>query len=597
MKDNKKIGLISCIKGYWFPTIMSPLCVAVEVIMEILIPLIMADIINIINPSEGGKIYLLAFLKSSMNKPIYGAVIAAFILMAFATISLIFGVLSGVFSAKASCGYARNIRHNMYYNIQNFSFANIDKYQTSSLITRCTTDVTNVQNSFQMIIRIAVRAPFMMIFACVMSFKLNKDLALILVSFIPILAICLFLIMRFAHPNFKKMFRKYDDLNMVVQENIGGQRTVKAFVREKEETKKFTKESDEIKRYASKAEKLLALNNPLMQVAVNVCMSLALFFGSLFITEGTFDAGALSSFTAYVMQILMNLMMLSMVLVMITMSRASADRIREILNEKSTITNVENPIYEVKDGSIEFSHVDFAYNGDDEKAVLKDINISIKSGQTIGIIGGTGSAKSSLVNLIPRLYDITEGSLRVGGVEVKDYDIKTLRDAVSVVLQKNVLFSGTINSNLRWGNMNAKEEELVHAAKLAQADEFVSSFKDKYDSRIEQGGSNVSGGQRQRLCIARALVKKPKILILDDSTSAVDTKTDALIRKAFREEIPDTTKIIIAQRISSIEDCDQIIVLDDGHISGIGKHNELLKNNEIYREVYTSQVKGAGASE
>ena len=595
MRKKKKIGLMSCIKGYWAYTILSPLTVAVEVIMEIMIPLVMADIINIVDKTSDSKLIILKFL--SDVSPQKGAVIASFCLMGFALVSLLFGILSGIFSAKASCGYAKNIRRNMYYKIQDYSFANIDKFQTSSLITRCTTDVTNVQMSFQMIIRVAVRSPFMLIFAFIMSFRLNSSMAMIFVYVIPVLAILLYIIMRSAHPNFKKMFKKYDNLNTVVQENVGGARTVKAFVREDVEIEKFKNASKEIYKYSTKAEKLLAFNNPFLQIAIYTCFCVISYLGAKNITYGNLSTGELSSFFTYIMQILMSLMMLSMILIMITMSRASADRIREVLNEEPLIKNPENPVYEIKDGSIEFSHVDFSYSDDESKLVLKDINVNIKSGETVGIIGGTGSAKSTFVNLIPRLYDITSGSLKIGGVEVKDYDIKSLRNEVSVVLQKNVLFTGTINSNLRWGDDNATDEELKHAAILAQADEFVQRFNDKYESHIEQGGSNVSGGQRQRLCIARALVKKPKILILDDSTSAVDTKTDALIRKAFREEIPNTTKIIVAQRISSVEDADKIIVLDDGKISGIGTHDELLKNNEIYKEVYTSQVKGAGSNE
>lgn len=450
-----------------------------------------------------------------------------------------------------------------------------------------------------MVIRIAVRAPFMLIFAFIMSIVISPKISMIFVVVVPVLALALFFIMTKAHPNFKKMFAKYDDLNTVVQENVAGARTVKAFVREDFETKKFKHSSEEIYKYSVKAEGWLAFNNPFMQAAVYVCFMFVSFMGAKLCAPytSTFTTGDLNALFTYIMQILMSLMMLSMIIVMITMSKASVERISAVINEEPTIKNCENPVYTVNDGSIVFDHVDFSYEDSENKLVLSDINLNIKSGMTVGIVGGTGSAKSTLVNLIPRLYDITSGSLKVGGVEVKDYDIKTLRDEVSVVLQKNVLFTGTIASNLRWGNEFATEEEIEHASKLAQADEFVSRFPDKYNSHIEQGGANVSGGQRQRLCIARALMKHPKILILDDSTSAVDTKTDALIRKAFREEIPDTTKIIIAQRISSVEDADMIIVLDDGHISGVGTHEELLKSNEIYKEVYTSQVKGAGSHE
>lgn len=603
MEKKKKKSILSCISGYKFSTIMSPITVALEVVMEILIPLVMSDIINIIdfnNKHEAGATLKLTLLKFLSDVPSQkAAIIAGFILIGFAILSLGFGVLSGIFSAKASCGFAKNLRKKIYYSIQDFSFANIDKFSTSSLITRTTTDVTNVQMSFQMVIRIAVRAPFMLIFAFIMSIVISPKISMIFVVVVPVLALALFFIMTKAHPNFKKMFAKYDDLNTVVQENVAGARTVKAFVREDFETKKFKHSSEEIYKYSVKAEGWLAFNNPFMQAAVYVCFMFVSFMGAKLCAPytSTFTTGDLNALFTYIMQILMSLMMLSMIIVMITMSKASVERISAVINEEPTIKNCENPVYTVNDGSIVFDHVDFSYEDSENKLVLSDINLNIKSGMTVGIVGGTGSAKSTLVNLIPRLYDITSGSLKVGGVEVKDYDIKTLRDEVSVVLQKNVLFTGTIASNLRWGNEFATEEEIEHASKLAQADEFVSRFPDKYNSHIEQGGANVSGGQRQRLCIARALMKHPKILILDDSTSAVDTKTDALIRKAFREEIPDTTKIIIAQRISSVEDADMIIVLDDGHISGVGTHKELLKSNEIYKEVYTSQVKGAGSHE
>lgn len=601
--EKRRKKYLSCINGYKFSTIMSPITVALEVVMEILIPLVMSDIINIIdfnNKHEAGATLKLTLLKFLSDVPSQkAAIIAGFILIGFAILSLGFGVLSGIFSAKASCGFAKNLRKEIYYSIQDFSFANIDKFSTSSLITRTTTDVTNVQMSFQMVIRIAVRAPFMLIFAFIMSIVISPKISMIFVVVVPVLALALFFIMTKAHPNFKKMFAKYDDLNTVVQENVAGARTVKAFVREDFETKKFKHSSEEIYKYSVKAEGWLAFNNPFMQAAVYVCFMFVSFMGAKLCAPytSTFTTGDLNALFTYIMQILMSLMMLSMIIVMITMSKASVERISAVINEEPTIKNCENPVYTVNDGSIVFDHVDFSYEDSENKLVLSDINLNIKSGMTVGIVGGTGSAKSTLVNLIPRLYDITSGSLKVGGVEVKDYDIKTLRDEVSVVLQKNVLFTGTIASNLRWGNEFATEEEIEHASKLAQADEFVSRFPDKYNSHIEQGGANVSGGQRQRLCIARALMKHPKILILDDSTSAVDTKTDALIRKAFREEIPDTTKIIIAQRISSVEDADMIIVLDDGHISGVGTHKELLKSNEIYKEVYTSQVKGAGSHE
>ena len=603
MEKKKKTSILSCVKGYLFPTIMSPITVALEVVMEILIPLVMSDIINIIdfnNQHEADaklKLTLLKFLRDVPSQK--AAIIAGCILIGFAIMSLMFGVLSGIFAAKASCGFAKNLRKKIYYSIQDFSFSNIDKFSTSSLITRTTTDVTNVQMSFQMIIRVAVRSPFMLIFAFIMAIVISPKISVIFAIVVPVLALCLGFVMVNAHPNFKKMFSKYDNLNTVVQENVAGARTVKAFVREEFETKKFERASDEIYKYAVKAEGFLAFNNPFMQAAVYVCFVFVSFMGAKLCAPytSTFTTGELNTFFSYIMQILMSLMMLSMIIVMITMSKASIERISAVINEESTIKNCQNPVYEVKDGSIVFDHVDFSYEDNKEKLVLTDINLNIKSGMTVGIVGGTGSAKSTLVNLIPRLYDITSGSLKVGGVEVRNYDIKTLRDEVSVVLQKNVLFSGTVASNLKWGNKNATDEEIEHASKLAQADEFVSRFPDKYNSHIEQGGANVSGGQRQRLCIARALMKHPKILILDDSTSAVDTKTDALIRKAFREEIPDTTKIIIAQRISSVEEADMIVVLDDGRISGVGTHDELLKSNSIYKEVYISQVKGAGSHE
>ncbi len=592
MQKKKKKSIVSCIKGYWKPTILAPITVSLEVLMEILIPIIMSDIINIIESTSENpaKIAILKFLGN--NSAFNDALIGGFILIGCAILSLTFGALSGMFAAKASCGFAKNLRKEIYYSVQEFSFENIDKFSTSSLITRTTTDVANVQNSFQMIIRIAVRSPFMLIFAFIMAIVISPKISLIFVAVVPVLAICLFFIMTKAHPNFKKMFTKYDDLNTVVQENVAGARTVKAFVREEHENKKFKNSSDEIYKYAVKAEKILAINNPVMQFAVYVCFVFVSFMGAKLCAplNSTFTTGDLNALFTYIMQILMSLMMLSMIIVMITLSRASIERISAVLNEEPTIKNPINPIYEVKDGSIVFDHVNFSYEGKEEKLVLSDINLSIKSGMTVGIVGGTGSAKSTFVNLIPRLYDITSGSLRVGGVEVKDYDIKTLRDAVSVV------FSGTITSNLKWGNKEASIEDIKHACNLAQASEFVEKFNDKYDSRIEQGGTNVSGGQRQRLCIARALMKHPKILILDDSTSAVDTKTDALIRKAFKEEIPDTTKIIIAQRISSVEDADMIIVLNDGAIDGVGTHDELLKCNSIYKEVYISQVKGAGSN-
>ena len=503
-------------------------------------------------------------------------------------------MLSGRYAAKASAGFAKNLRQGMFYNIQNYSFTNIDKFSTSSLVTRLTTDVTNVQMAFQMIIRILVRAPIMLIFALVMAFSINSNLAWIFVVTMPILAVALFYISTKAHPYFEKVFKKYDSLNRVVGENLNAIRVVKAYNREEHEEKKFGEVNDKVYELFKKAEKIVAFNSPAMQLTIYTCILLISWIGAKLIVGGTMQTGELSSIITYAWQILSSLMMISFVFVMIIIAQSSAERIVEVLDEESTIHNNENPIKEVKDGSITFDHVSFQY--DDAKAEdelpLEDINIDIKSGETIGIIGATGSSKSTIVNLIPRLYDVTKGSIKVGGIDVRDYDIETLRNEVAVVLQKNVLFSGTIKENLRWGNKDASDEELVRVCKLAQADGFIQEFPDKYDTVLDQGGTNVSGGQKQRLCIARAILKKPKILILDDSTSAVDTKTDALIRKAFREEIPNTTKIIIAQRITSVEDADRIIVLEDGKINGIGTSEELLKTNAIYREVYESQKKG-----
>ncbi len=571
--------LAKCIKGYTKETILSPVFIALEVVIECLIPFITKDLVNSI---EGGcdmnTIYRYGFL---------------LILMAMA--SLACGVLSGWFCAAASCGFAKNLRRDLYYKVQEYSFANIDKFSTSSLVTRLTTDVTNVQQSFMMLIRIAIRAPFMLVFALVMGFILGGWLAVIYLALIPLLCVALFSIARKVMPIFKGAFRKYDKLNESVQENIQGIRVVKSFVREDFETEKFKVASGDLASDFTRAEKILALNNPIMQIAINLSMVFVCFFSSkIIISNGGegFNVGNFSSLLTYGMQILSNCMMLSMIFVMLTMSMESARRIVEVLNEESTIVNPGSPIMEVKDGSIDFSDVSFKYSENAEKYALSNINLHIKSGETIGIIGGTGSSKTSLVQMIPRLYDATKGSVKVGGSDVRRYDIETLRNEVSMVLQKNVLFSGTIKENLRWGDPNASDEELVRICKLACADEFVSQFPNGYDTYIERGGTNVSGGQKQRLCIARALLKKPKILILDDSTSAVDTKTDAMIRKAFREEIPGTTKIIIAQRISSVEDADRIIVLDGGKIDGIGTHEELLKTNAIYREVYESQVKG-----
>lgn len=575
--------LLRSVREYKKHSILAPVFVIFEVIMEVVIPLLMANLIDF-GIDDGNLEYIVKM---------------GVVLVVFALISLIFGILSGRSAAIASAGFAKNLRKDMYYKVQNFSFSNIDKFSTASIVTRLTTDITNVQNAYMMIIRVAVRAPIMLICALVLAFNVNASMALIFLCIVPILAVGLFFIMSKAHPIFERVFKTYDKLNNVVQENLYGIRVVKSFVREDHENEKFGKISKSIFKDFSKAERLLAWNMPLMQFCVYTCMLLISWFGArLIVLSGNDPAvgmttGQLMSLITYAMQILMSLMMLSMIFVMIIISRASMERITEILDEESDITNGENPVKEVKDGSIVFDNVSFAYKKDADKMCLSDISVSIKSGETVGIIGGTGSGKTSLVNLIPRLYDVTKGKLTVGGLDVKDYDIEALRDSVAVVLQKNVLFSGTIKENLRWGNENATDEEIVNVCKLAQADSFVSTFPKGYDTYIEQGGTNVSGGQKQRLCIARALLKKPKILILDDSTSAVDTKTDALIRKAFAEEIPDTTKIIIAQRISSIENADKIIVMDDGGINAVGTHEELLKTNEIYREVYTSQTKSS----
>ena len=570
--------LAKYIKQYKKDSILTPIFVVFEVVMEVLIPYLMARIIDV------------GIQNSDLN---YIFKIGA-ILVVSAFLSLTFGMLSGRYAAKASAGFAKNLRQGMFYNIQNYSFTNIDKFSTSSLVTRLTTDVTNVQQAFQMIIRILVRAPIMLIFALAMSFSINSKLAWIFVVTMPILAVVLFYISIKAHPYFEKVFKKYDSLNRVVGENLNAIRVVKAYNREEHEEKKFGSVNDEVYKLFKKAEKIVAFNSPAMQLTIYTCILLLSWFGAKLIVGGTMQTGELSSIITYAWQILSSLMMISFVFVMIIIAQSSAERIIEVLDEESTIHNNENPVMKVKDGSITFDNVSFQY--DDAKAEdelpLEDINIDIKSGETIGIIGATGSSKSTIVNLIPRLYDVTKGSIKVGGVDVRDYDIETLRNEVAVVLQKNVLFSGTIKENLRWGNKEASDEELVRVCKLAQADSFIQEFPDKYDTMLDQGGTNVSGGQKQRLCIARALLKKPKILILDDSTSAVDTKTDALIRKAFREEIPNTTKIIIAQRITSVEDADRIIVLDDGKINGIGTSEELLKTNAIYQEVYESQKKG-----
>jgi len=570
--------LAAHIKEFKKASILTPIFMILEVIMETIIPLMMASIID--GGIEAGNmehIYLMGGLM----------VVTAFI-------SLWAGVMGGKYGAEASTGFARNLRKAMFENIQTFSFSNIDKFSTSGLVTRLTTDVTNIQNAYQMILRMCMRAPASLICAMAMSFYVNARVAMVYLGAVFILGIILFIIIRFAMKYFQEVFKKYDALNESVQENVSAIRVVKAYSREDFEKSKFMTANSNIYNMFLRAERVIAFNAPVMQFAVYSCILLISWIGAKMIVGGSMTTGELSQLLTYCMNILMSLMMLSMIFVMITMSMASAERIVEVLEEKADITNPENPVMEVPDGSIEFNHVDFSYKSGAETPVLKDINISIRQGEMIGIIGGTGSAKSSLVNLISRLYDVSEGSVMVGGNDVRQYDIETLRNEVSVVLQKNVLFSGTILENLRWGNAEATEEECIHACRLACADEFIEKMPDGYNTYIEQGGSNVSGGQKQRLCIARALIKKPKVLILDDSTSAVDTATDSKIRQAFAEEIPGTTKIIIAQRISSIKDCDRIIVMEDGAVDGYGTHDELLASNEIYRDVYDSQMSGSG---
>lgn len=574
--------LLRSVREYKTSSLLAPLFVTCEVILEVIIPMLMANLIDF-GIEAGNMQYILKM---------------GLALIICCIVSLTFGALSGKYAAVASAGFAKNLREDMYNKVQEYSFSNIDKFSTASIVTRLTTDITNIQNAYMMSIRVAVRCPIMLIFALFMAFQINSHLAPIFVIAIPILAVGLVIIISNAKRIFERVFRTYDKLNNVVQENLHGIRVVKSFVREDHETEKFCSVSKEIYQDFSKAEKILAFNAPLMQFCAYGCMLLISWLGAkLIVASGNNPAvgmttGDLTSMFSYTMQILMSLMMFSMVFVMITISYASMERAEEILDEKSDLYNPENPVYEVKDGSIEFDHVNFAYGKNADKLCLDNVNLKIPSGATVGIIGGTGSSKSTLVQLIPRLYDATEGAVKVGGRDVREYDIESLREEVAMVLQKNVLFSGTIKDNLRWGKEDATDEEMRHVCQLAQADEFIQTFPDGYDTYIEQGGTNVSGGQKQRLCIARALLKKPKILILDDSTSAVDTKTDALIRMAFRKEIPNTTKIIIAQRISSVEDADLILVLDDGKINGMGTHEELLANNEIYREVYESQQKG-----
>lgn len=572
------------IREYKRDSILTPILVAFEALVECIIPLMVA---NLVNKMQNGC-DLSVILK-------YGV-----ILIIMACFSLLFGALAGITAANASAGFGKNLRKDLFMAVQNFSFENIDRFSASSLVTRMTTDVTNVQMAYMMIIRTVVRAPLMLIFSLVMGFIMGGRLALIFLFTIPVLGIGLGLVIKKTMPLFRKVFKKYDNLNNSVQENINGIRVVKSFVREDFEMKKFNEAAEDVCADFTKAEKILALNNPMMQFCLYVVMIFVLTFGSYLVVNfgGTIiQVGQLSSLLTYSFQILMSLMMLSMIFVMVTISIESCERIVAVLEEKRTISNPENPIYEVNDGSIDFDDVSFKYSKRADRYALENINLHIKSGQTIGILGGTGSSKTSLVNLISRLYDVTEGEVKVAGVDVRDYDLVTLRDAVSVVLQKNVLFSGSIKENLRWGNKDATDEEIEEACHLACADEFIEQFPDKYDTHIEQGGTNVSGGQKQRLCIARALLKKPKILILDDSTSAVDTKTDAIIRAGFKKFIPETTKIIIAQRVSSVQDADQIIIMNNGSIEAVGTHDELLASNPIYQEVYYSQNKGGKQDE
>ncbi len=569
--------LARCVGEYKSHAIKTPIYVAGECVFDVIIPFLMASLID-----------------DGINKGNSQVIINVGIALIICSILAMFcGVMSGRHAARASSGFAKNLRRKMYNHVQDYSFANIDKFSASSIVTRHTTDVNNVQMAFQMITRIAIRAPLMLIFSLIMALVVNAKISLVFFAAIPFLGIGLCLIATKAHPIFERAIKTYDNLNNIVQENVRGIRVVKSYVTEEKEIEKFEAVSKDIYNQFSKASKLVALNHPLMQFTVSSIIVLISWFGGKEIVVGGLTTGEFTSLVSYAMQILISLMILSMVLVMLMISRASAERIVELLDEESDITNKENPVTEVKDGSIKFSNVNFSYVKDINKLCLKDIDLEIKSGETVGIIGGTGSSKTTLVQLIPRLYDVTTGKLEIGGVDVKDYDLKTLRDNVAMVLQKNVLFSGTIKENLRWGNENATDEELERACKLAQAHEFIMGFPDKYDTYIEQGGTNVSGGQKQRLCIARALLKNPKILILDDSTSAVDTKTDSLIRKAFAEEIPNTTKLIIAQRIASVQDADKIIVMEKGEINGVGTHEELLVSNSIYKEVYESQVKGS----
>ena len=572
------------IREYKKASILTPILVTVEVILECIIPFTIANLVNQMQAGCGMDVIVK-----------YGVQ-----LVLMAILSLVFGVAAGNTCATASTGFSRNLRKDMFYRIQDYSFENIDKFSVSSLVTRMTTDVINVQMSYMMIIRVAIRGPLMLIFSFIMGFAMGGKLAMIFLITIPLLTIGLVLVIRAATPIFRRVFRKYDALNDSVQENVQAMRVVKSYVREDYEKQKFARAAEDVCKDFTRAERIMAFNNPLMQFCVYAGMTFVLSFGSYAVITNKgigINVGQMSAILTYSFQILMSLMMLSMVFVMITMSLESAERIVEVLQEKSNLVSPEHAVTEVKDGSIDFENVNFKYSKKAERMALSDVNLHIKSGEVIGILGGTGSSKSTLIQLIPRLYDVTEGSIKVGGVDVRNYDLETLRNNVAVVLQKNVLFSGTIKDNLRWGNENATDEEMLEACKLAQADEFIQQFPNKYDTWIEQGGANVSGGQKQRLCIARALLKKPKILILDDSTSAVDTRTDALIRQGFREFIPETTKIIIAQRVASVEDADRIVVMDGGKISAIGTHKELMETSKIYQEVYNTQNKAGGAQD
>ena len=573
--------LLRSVREYKRETILTPVFVALEVLMEVLIPLLMAKIIDV----------------GIMDGDIGYIVKMGIILVVLAIVSLFFGAKAGQLGAIAAAGYAKNLRHDIFYKIQDFSFGNIDHFSTPSLVTRLTTDITNVQMAYMFTIRLLARAPIMIVLSWIMTLTINVPIALLLLAMVPILGGVLIFIAKKAHPHFIQVFDEYDVLNNTVQENVNAARVVKAYVRGDHEIEKFGKISTIVFKLFTKAEKIVAWNSPIMQFTIYGVVLFMVLVGGKSIINGTMLTGELTSIIVYALEILMSLMMVTFVFVMIMIAEASTDRIQEVLEEVPEMIDDENALAEVANGDIDFEHVDFSYSGEGGNLSLKDVNLHIKSGQIIGIIGGTGSAKSTLVQLIPRLYDVTGGSVKVGGVDVRKYNLKALRDQVSMVLQKNVLFTGSIYENIRWGDENASDEEVQRVCKLAQADSFVQEFPNKYDTMIVEGGNNVSGGQKQRLCIARALLKKPKILILDDSTSAVDTKTDALIRQAFREEIPDTTKIIIAQRVSSVEDADMIIVMDNGEINGIGTSEELLKTNEIYREVYESQVKGGADNE